>query len=86
MDWITSSSLASVGGAALAVTLVTAILKQVFGIMGKRTQVVALCLSVIIAVIIGDVSSAAGAFVTLLNGFVICAAALGIDQAANYGK
>lgn len=84
MDWITIDSLKSVGGAALAVMLLVSVLKSVTGMTGRRTQLAALLLSIVIAVIIGDVSSIAASVVTLLNSLVIFAAAMGIDQAVHY--
>ena len=41
-------------------------------------------LDIIIAVIIGDISSIAASVITLMNSLVIFAAAMGIDQAVNY--
>lgn len=86
MDWITLDGLKSVGGASLAVMLLTSVLKSLTGITGRRTQLAAFCLSVVIAVIIGDVRTFTAATITLLNALVIYAAAMGIDQAVNYKR
>ena len=84
MELFTPSALATVTGAALAVTVVTAVLKQAFGIIGRHSQIVALGLAVIISVARGNISSIQLALVALLNAFVIFTAAVGIDQALNY--
>lgn len=86
MEWYTINTLQSVAGAALAVTLVTAVLKAIFSIAGRRTQLVALCLSLAIAALVGEWRTVTGLLLIVLNGCVVTATALGIDQAANYGK
>jgi len=85
MDWIKPDSLATVAGASLAVTLAVAAVKVLLpSITGRATQVVALVCSLIIAAAIGTFTSPVLALVSLLNGLVIFAASMGIDQAVNY--
>ena len=87
MEWITIDTLKTVGGASLAVTVVTAVIKSVIpGVTGRITQLVALGLSLVIAAVIGKWSTPTDAFITLLNACVIYAASVGIDQTINYKK
>ena len=87
MNWITEDMLKTVAGAASSVALVTMLLKAITPtITGRTTQLVALVLSLVIAGVIGDWTSVSTGLVSALNGAVICATAMGIDQAVNYKK
>jgi hypothetical protein len=86
MDWITLDILATVGGAAAAVSLVTALLKQVAQIEGRRTQVVAAILSAAIVCIVQPPTSIQSGLLALLNTAVVLAAAMGLDQLVNYKR
>jgi len=86
MDFLTIDTLRSVGGAALAVSVVTAVVKKVSSITGRETQIAAAAVSLAIAIVIGDWHSLQSGTLAALNGFVIFAAAVGIDQTLNYGR
>jgi hypothetical protein len=86
MDWLTPEGLGTVAGAAFAVTLVTWVLKKVACTTGRGTQTVALVASLVIALATSDVHTAQGALITVLNGCVIFATAMGFDQIATYKK
>ena len=86
MDWYSINTLQSVGGAAACVTIVTAILKAIFGVSGRKVQIVALCLSLVIAAAVGSFGTFAGILLILINACVICAAAIGLNEGLNYGK
>jgi len=84
MELFTPEGLTTVAGASLAVTLIVAIIKQVFGLTGRAVQIVALVFALGIACAFGQFGSPQLALTTILNGAVIFAAAMGIDQAVNY--
>ena len=85
MNWFTVEMLKTVGGAALAVTLVTLVLKAVIpSVTGRITQLVAFLVSLAIAAVIGSWTSPGAALVSLFNAVVIWATAMGIDQAVTY--
>ena len=87
MDWISIESLRTVGGAAAAVTLVTAVAKKVIpALTGRWTQLVAFGLSLGITGVVGTWTSGSTALVSLLNACVIYAAAVGIEQTLTYKK
>jgi hypothetical protein len=86
MEWITRESLATAGGAALAVMLVVSLAKALFGVSGRTVQGVALVVSMVIAAIVFPIYTWQTAFTACLNGCVICAAAIGINEAKNYGR
>lgn len=77
-------NMGTVAGIAAAVTLVTAVVKALLGTGGRVTQLVAFALSLILAAIfMGSWHTTQEIAMSLLNGFVVAAAAIGIDQAAN---
>jgi len=80
MEFFTLESLKTVGGSALAVTLATSLFKLSGCVSGRATQGAALVFSLLVGAIIGDWSSIEAGVVTVLNSFVICAAAIGINQ------
>jgi hypothetical protein len=77
-------NMGTVAGIAAAVTLVTAVVKAIFCTGGRVTQLVAFALSIgLAAVFMGKWGTAQEVAFSVLNGFVVAAAAIGIDQAAN---
>lgn len=86
MELFTAASLATVAGASLAVTLVTAALKAVTNIQGRATQAVALGVSLGLACAFGVAGegTAQAWIVALFNGVLIYCTAMGVDQMANY--
>lgn len=87
MDWITPQMLKTVSGAALAVTLITGILKAIMpSIAGRITQIVALVIALLIAGITGTWTTPATALVSILNAGIIWVSAMGLDQVVNYKK
>lgn len=86
MDWITLDILATVGGAAAAVSLVTALLKQTAQIEGRRTQAVAAILSAAIVCVVQPPTTVQAGLLALLNTAVVLAAAMGLDQLVNYKR
>lgn len=85
MNWITPEMLATVGGAALAVTLVTMVLKAIWPtVTGRSTQLVAFLVALVISVVIGTWTSPGTALASLLNAVVVWTTAMGIDQAVTY--
>lgn len=85
MDWITPDSLKTVAGSALAVTLLTAVVKHVLCIKGRPVQIIALVLAMVISLTQSRLSTCSDILIAVLNGLVIFASAVGIDQAVNYG-
>ena len=86
MDWITLDILATVGGAAAAVSLVTALAKQVINVGGRQTQIVAAVLSALIVCIVQPPTTVQSGLLALLNTAVVLAAAMGLDQLVNYKR
>lgn len=87
MDWITIDTLKNVGGAAMAVSGITVMAKKLFpGLTGRGTQITAGVVSLAIAAVIGNWTTAPACLVSLLNAAVILMAAIGADQLVNYGK
>lgn len=88
MDWLSLESLGTVAGAALAVSLVTAIIKSVGSgaISGRITQLVALGLSLIVAYSTNPPGNFQAGLVAFFNGLIIFAAAVGLDQSVNLEK
>ncbi len=85
MNWFTVDMLQTVGGAALAVTLITMVLKAIIpAVTGRVTQLVAFIISLAIAAVIGNWTSPGSALVSIFNAVVIWATAMGVDQAVTY--
>jgi hypothetical protein len=71
----------------VAVTVATAAIKQLVpGIKGRKTQLVAFCLSMLIALCVGRYESAVSVLSSFFNGMLIYASAVGLDHTVNYKR
>jgi len=87
MDWITEDIVRTVAGASLIVALVTFVVKKIIpGVSGRGTQIAALICAMVIGVAIGKWNTPMACVLSIVNGLVIFAAALGWDNVVNYGK
>lgn len=80
MEFFDMAQLATVSGAASAVTLVTYLLKKMFKVSGKCVIGIALILSLIIMIAVFPITSMSSALVAFLNAVVVTAVAVGINE------
>ena len=84
-ELFTLESISSLAGAALAVAVVVALLKPLFGLTGRLTQAVTLTISLILSITIST-QTGQPILLAILNGFVIASVAAGTDQYVNYDR
>lgn len=80
MEWIDLQSLGTVAGAAAAVTLVTALLKQLVGVGGRLVILLAFVVSLIVVVIAMPFANWQGFVLDVLNAALVTGVAVGINE------